>query len=104
MKKIIIWNFIFLVVVFCISLCINGYSITMQYWLCDYIGYGLILTAQRMMKRKHPTAFLVYIVGLIFNVIFGVMNKSTIHVLFCMYSIGIFIDNWIEWNKTKIVN
>lgn len=84
-----------------LSLWFNGYAVTVQYWLCDYIGYGLILTAQRMLKRKSVVSFPVYIIGLAFNLVFGLMNKSFIHVLFCAYSISIFIDNWVTWRKVE---
>lgn len=69
--------------------------------MCDYIGYGFILTGQRMLKKKNVHAFPVYIIGLIFNLAFGVMNQSTVHALFCIYSIYILIDNWNEWKKSK---
>ncbi len=101
MKRILFWNLLFLTVAFILSVWINGYCVTLQYWMCDYIGYGLILTAQRMLKEKDPASFPVYIIGLTFNLVFGIMNKSFIHVLFCIYSIGIFIDNWRTWVNKK---
>lgn len=101
MKQILVWNVLFLISAFTISTLINGYETTIQYWMCDYFGYGFILTGQRILKKKSARAFPIYIVGLIFNLIFGIMNKSIVHALFCIYSIYILIDNWNTWKKSE---
>lgn len=103
MKRIILLNLALLVFAFSVSLYILGWDTTLQYMLCDYIGYGLILTGQRMLKEKRMGLFPIYIIGLSFNLVFGIMNSSVIHVIFCAYSIYIFADNWKAWRKNTSV-
>ena len=102
MKRILLMNSGFLVIAFVISFWLQGWDATLRYNMTDFIGYGLILTGQRMLKEKRILAFPVWIIGLIFNAGFGILNHSIVHVLFCIYGIGIMIDNWMRWHREEV--
>lgn len=101
MKKMILSNLAFVVAAIIVSLWWYGWDITRQYYLCDYVGIALILTAQKLLKNKNIVSFPIYIVGLLFNIGFGIMAKSIILILFSIYSIWIFIDNWKAWRADE---
>ncbi len=72
-----------------------------KYYFFDYFGIFLILIAQSLLKNKEKSAFVIYIVGLILNGVFGYILGSYGVILFSIYSIGIFVDNWLQWNREE---
>lgn len=72
-----------------------------KYYFLDYAGIFFVLIAQSLLKNKDKLAFIMYIVGLALNGIFGYIIGSYGIILFSLYSSYIFIDNWRQWKRDE---
>ena len=76
-------------------------EVIFKYYFIDYFGIIFILIGQELLKDKNKSAFIFYIIGLVLNSLFGYMVKSYIMILFSLFSIIIFIRNWVQWDREE---
>ncbi len=75
-----------------------------KYYFFDYLSIYFTVTAQSVIKRKDRRAFILYIIGAFFNVLFGYFANSYVLILFALYSSYLFVDSWINWGKIQKID